>query len=1086
MLMNHRGFISCLIISFSLMIISSCSADIDGVPSVKKLNRPFGSHDRSGFLSPEKVHYPETWFHFIGSNVSLEGITADLEAIAGTGISGVQFFHGQFGDKWPETGEGIAPLSENWDDAVRHIASECQRLGLRFTIQNCPGWAMSGGPWIKPENAMRGLVSSRTDFTGNNIETMIPRPQPSDEPWRDYHDIAVLAFPTPEGDTGKAIGLKSIKGSGNHPWEALMRGEMKHISLAPSGEDPYTIDVVFDAPSVIRTFEFPCINHLNHSMCFEPGVKVTAYAITADGKHHKITDAHLPQSNWQDHDPISFACPEVKDAVGCRIEISNRFKMDLHKINLYSAARKNSWESEAGLTLRSFERTADDVVQSESAYIAHDEIIDISDKLSSDGYLRWSPPHEGPWTILRIGHVNEGKKNAPAPPEGTGWECDKLSTDGPEAHFAGYVGRLADGPLQGGLLDGMLLDSWECRTQMWTRNMEDEFSARCGYDLRSWLPALFGHVIDMPETTSRFLLDWRGTVGHLFADRFYKRMAELGHSKGLTVTYETAAGDVFPADIMEYFKYADVPMCEFWQPYNEHGYVGSLNFKPIKPTASAAHLYGKPRVAAESFTSFALTWNESLEFLKEYADYHFIEGVTHNVFHTYTHNPQIGFLPPGSSMGRDIGTPFLRGQTWWPYMKEFTTYLARCSYMLERGRPVSDVLWYLGDEISHKPDQEYPFPAGYRYDYCNPDILLNRLSVKEGRIITPEGLSYAMLWIPENKRMKPETLQRLHFLISEGAAVAAEKPQYPATLVGGEQTETDFHKLVDSIWGDAASGDIIVIGKGRLYCGTDIAEALEIFSVRPDVKGDVRWLHRETKGADWYFVTPEKSSSFKGKVAFAAEGAAELWNPVTGEMSPLEIQHKNGYAEVELDLPQGGSCFIVFDNNRRHENPLAQIHDTAHDISGPWTISFPDGWGAPQQIETAELKPWCELPISDEGKAFSGKATYSTTLSVNSEHIGKSAILDLGKVYYVAEVTINGKQLPALWCSPYIIEIGEHLTAGENNIEIAVTSTWHNRLAYDASLPENERKTWTINGPAEGTESKHYGLMGPVAIRFEK
>ena len=205
--------------------------------------------------------------------------------------------------------------------------------------------------------------------------------------------------------------------------------------------------------------------------------------------------------------------------------------------------------------------------------------------------------------------------------------------------------------------------------------MEQEFNERKGYTLRSWIPAIFGYVIDNPETTSRFLRDWRSVIGDLFANKFYRRMAELGHEQGLTVVYETAGGDVFPADIMEYFKHADFPMCEFWHPYTT-GYVGSLNFKPIKPTTSAARLYGKPRVAAESFTSFDLHWNEHFEFLKDYADYHFIEGVTHNVFHTYTHNPQINFLPPGTSMGSKIGTPFLRGQTWWPYMKEFTTYLA--------------------------------------------------------------------------------------------------------------------------------------------------------------------------------------------------------------------------------------------------------------------------------------------------------------------------------------------------------------------------------------------------------------------------
>ena len=253
-------------------------------------------------------------------------------------------------------------------------------------------------------------------------------------------------------------------------------------------------------------------------------------------------------------------------------------------------------------------------------------------------------------------------KNAPAPPEATGWECNKFDVLGAEKHFQGYVGRLHEGPLQG-LLDGMLLDSWECETQTWTQNMEQEFLDMSGYELKRWIPALMGYIINDPETTSRFLRDWKRTINELVANRFYRRMAELAKENGLAITYETAAGDVFPADIMEYFKYADIPMCEFWQHQPEI-FVGSLNFKPIKPTVSAARLYGKPRIGAEAFTSLQLTWDEKLRMLKETANKNQIEGATHFAFQAYTHNPLPNVLVPGSSFGSDIGPTFMRSQTW--------------------------------------------------------------------------------------------------------------------------------------------------------------------------------------------------------------------------------------------------------------------------------------------------------------------------------------------------------------------------------------------------------------------------------------
>jgi hypothetical protein len=133
----------------------------------------------TGFAEPPHDSRPETWFHLIGGNVAKPGLTADLEAVAGAGLSGIQLFHGQFGGPWPGVTPQIACLSPSWDDMITHTADECRRLGLSFTMQNCPGWAMSGGPWIKPENAMRHLVSSRTDVVGGrNVSLALPKPQP--------------------------------------------------------------------------------------------------------------------------------------------------------------------------------------------------------------------------------------------------------------------------------------------------------------------------------------------------------------------------------------------------------------------------------------------------------------------------------------------------------------------------------------------------------------------------------------------------------------------------------------------------------------------------------------------------------------------------------------------------------------------------------------------------------------------------------------------------------------------------------------------------------------------------------------------
>lgn len=1060
------------------------------MPSQQEVNRPFGKADEALFFAPSKLYRPETWFHYIGGNVSKQGIEKDLEAITAAGFSGIYLFHGQFGGPWPGVQPQIASLSANWDDAVQYTAAECRRLGLNFSMNNCPGWATAGGPWITSANAMRNLIMKRTDITGGKlISQTLAVPQPSTEPWRDYKDITVLAFPTPADDDGTALTPQTVKSNVDSNWKAFIKGETAQpVRLSPGDVNkPYWIEVDFDKAVPLRSVEFSSVQAFNHGQSYEPGVKVLIQAVLENGKLQDILTVDMPAANFQDDQPITLACSEIANIKKYRVTIFNKYWMTLHSLRFLSAARKNSWESEAAWTLRGIERAGQHPVQSAKAFIDPASIIDITAYMDQQGKLNWMAP-KGKWTILRLGHVNAGKQNGPAPAEATGWEANKLDAAGADAQFAGYLGRLSNGPLAGGLLNGMLIDSWECHTQSWTADMEKEFKSTTDYTLRKWLPALFGYVVKDHETSGRFLIDWRKTLNHLFTDNFYGRMSSLARKSGLSVTYETSAGDVLPGDILEYFKFADVPMCEFWQPMTD-GFVGSLNFKPVKPTVSAARIYGKPRVAAEAFTSFDLSWDEHFEMLREVANYNTVEGVSHYIFHTYTHNPQMPFLPPGSSFGAQIGTPFLRGQTWWSYMPEFTDYLSRCTYMLERGKPVSDVLWYLGDEINHKPDQLAPFPAGYKYDYCNPDVLVNRLQVKNGMLVTPEGIQYKVLWIPDAPRMLPQTVEKINALIKQGAVVIAEAPVGLATLSGGDAAKKRFDAAVKNIWGTAQKG-MRKNGKGVIISGISLGEALTTLQIEPDVTGgDALWVHRKAAGADWYFVTPPKGKNFSGKLSFRATGTAELWNPVTGTFSSIESQRMGNRTIVQLDLVKSNACFVVFrkeDGNKPGTNFIKNKTVATLPLSTPWVLHFPAGWGAPDSLTLSSLQPWKDLPVSAEAKAFSGTATYTTSFHVNNVSADKEYVLDLGKVDMAAKVTINGKQAGKLLAPPYQLSLQGMVKQGENMLSIEVTSTWFNRLVFDAGQPEEKRKTWTISGPSATSPLRNSGLMGPVSIMMKE
>ena len=633
---------------------------------------------------------PETWFHVIGGNASKEGLAADLDAIKAAGISGIQFFHGQGdGSLWPGVTNPIPCMSEQWVDLVRFASEECHRRGLTFKMQNCPGWSMSGGPWITADKAMRKIIAYEPDR------------KPAFDAEDDCHEICTLTFPIERG---------------------------------------------------ARMMTLPQPAKINFNFCYEPDIVLK---IVKDGR--TTWERKCPKGCWSDmwdDDAALRMTFDVTGVEGDEVRADSKRQVQPFKAVFDDVRRIDNWQAKAGNAYRGF-----------------------------DPFLKFRPFKPNGTLTLTFANVNMKRRNHPAPPEATGYECDKLSSAGFEANWDGYVGMLLK---RGVKVDGLLVDSWECGSPNWTWRMEEEFKRRFGYDLRPWLPAVFGYPVESIEKTERFLLDWRNCLSRLVEENYYGTIARKARESGMTVQYESAFGDVIVGDMLKYWKDADEPMCEFWSPHNNDvGYIGSYDYKPLLPCASAAHIYGKRRVSAESFTSFSLTYDENFFEWKKIVDANFGRGLTHVVFHTFTHNPVVGGKAPGSSFGSCIGSPFLRLQPWWPYLREFTGYLAFCGQELERGHPVIDILLYLGDDVNHRPSEhDLLFDNRYKYDYLNTDALMTRVSVKDGRLAFPDGMSYRLIWIPEGTFLLPSTEEKLAALEKQGARIVrgAFTPDWPSPL----------------------------------------------------------------------------------------------------------------------------------------------------------------------------------------------------------------------------------------------------------------------------------------------------------------
>jgi len=962
-----------------------------------------------------QVRGPEAWLEFMGGNVRKDGLRCDLEAMRAAGISGVHFFHIDRKLAWPECPEQIPCMSEKWNDIVSFLGSECRRLGLKLTVQNCPGWSQSGGPWVDLDHCQRHLRMARRDFSEGETYRLPEVPKKFSDRDSDWRDVAVLAFPTPEGDSEDSI--------------------LKPQRIEKDGT---TRVFHFAEPVTVRSLILPGIDTYNPKFSYEmPWMRVSLEVKDANG-WREVVRSPLPVSSWRDYvETFTLACGETKGKVWRFKFEHDRPIVKFGEPQLSSAPRQTDWEGKSARTLRSL-LPSPPPPQSRAAWVEKAKVIDITGK--SD----WKVP-AGRWTVLRLGSVNAKYVNSPAPKEATGWECDKLDPSGIEANFNGYIRKLAEGPLRG-KMSGFLVDSWECYGQTWTAKMEKYFQDANGFAVRPYLPALFGWIVDSPEKTEEFLTVWRRTIGDLITKNYYGHMADLARASGLTVLYETAFGDIIHGDLLEYWKYADEPMCEFWFPHDsrDEGLVGTYAFKPIMPCASAAHIYGKRRVTAEAFTGWNITWKENFRDLRDVANRHFAKGVTHLAFQSYTHAPAPNALPPGACMGGYNGTPFTRLQTWWKHMPEFTGWLRDCERLLEEGRPINDVLWYLGDAVDHKPDEYFAFPEGYKADYLNYDVLVNRLTVKDGRFTIPEGTSWRVLWVPDTRFMRPATKAKLSELAAQGGRVVyGDKKELKKALAGFEKDVSLAPAL-----GDEPSEDFM-------------------------------WIHRKVKAVDRYFVAAG-TNGYSGKVTFREKGPVTVYDPV----SRRRWSWVNG---SELALAPSQSVFVEFggmDGSRASGSLPLHAKGPARQLAGPWKLSFTPGWDAPESVTLDKLVPWCDIPaFSEAARTYSGTVVYETSFDAVKV---SSLLLDLGRVEDIAAVYLNGKKVRTLWCEPYVCDLSGFVREGKNDLRIEVTGTWHNRVFYDQTIPEKDRKTWTVyvKPPRKDILSKliPQGLLGPVKL----
>ncbi len=913
-----------------------------------------GSLD-AGFANAPMASWPQTWWHWMNGNVTKEGITLDLEAMKRIGVGGFQNFDaGTLIPKGP-----IVYLSPEWIELKKHAIKEADRLGMEFTMHNCPGWSSSGGPWITPELNMQQVTTSEAFFTGGQqISTVLPKPTAK---LNFYKDVYVFAFPSLSGERDMKDLVAAVTANNAPADIKKITGEdVSGIELTAEPGKPGLLQLEFKEPYDARLISVTgnIIAAPGAAPGAGPGVggapagpggpggapggpggapaQLFILEASDDGNSYRRVatlaggggggfgggggggGAAAPTTTNTSFEPVKAKYFRLSSTQGRRIT----------KINFSGASRVPNWMAKANFTNGS--ETPNPVTNIPAGSIINpDTVVDLTANMDKDGKLTWNAP-AGNWTVVRFGHTANGTQNRSAPDTGIGLECDKYSKEAIDFHFNKMMENLipALGSMGAKGKVGLLIDSYEVGMQNWTPTFPAEFKKRKGYDLVKYLPTFTGRVVGSLDISDRFLWDIRRTNADLMADNYYGRFAELCRQNKI-ISY-TEPYDRGPMEEMQIGSRVDVNMGEFWNGLSTQFQNNYTMRRTTKLAASIVHINGKKVVGAEAFTGEATSakWQEHPFMMKTLGDKMYTQGLNRVIFHRYAHQPHPTALP-GMTMG-PWGIHFDRTNTWWEPGKAWMAYMGRSQYLLQQGLFVADLLYFTGENSAVYtkvyPDELTPTPPqGYDYDLINAETILKRATVKNNRITLPDGMSYRVFVLQDYPQITLELLRKLKDMVGQGMTLIGNKPKGTPGLGTFADNDAEFARITTELWGNINGTSITEnsVGAGKVIWGTTVRSVLEKQGIKPDfestsLSGDapITYIHRKIDNTEMYFLANQRRKSEELVCNFRVSGKQpELWDPSTGKITPVKIfDTVGGITRVPVQLGPGGSTFVVFRN----------------------------------------------------------------------------------------------------------------------------------------------------------------------------
>lgn len=1065
-----------------------------------------GSRDAmaDGFRDPPDAARPYVWWHWMNGNVTAEGARLDLEWMKRVGIGGVQVFEGNlFTPKIVD--KRLVWMSPDWQRALRESVATANRLAIPFGIATSPGWSSTGAPFVTPDAAMKKVVWSETELTGDRrAPVRLPQPPAIAGAFQDvdggtklapfYRDTVVLAFP---GTARAAIPAATTSSAG-----VVNGGLLTDGKFGPTLTLPYDparpeawIANDYGRPVTVRSATVGIRADTGFNAPPPPSAVLES---SDDGATYRRVTSLAPnaaQSRSVTFAPVTAryfrlrltSAPTVRQGgppgvVPLAIGAPPPSAFAVSEWIFRADARVSHAEEKAGFAAAPDYYAIATASSNGSAPIKAVQIIDVTRHMAPDGTLNWTPP-PGRWTVLRLGYSLTGHRNGPAPDEATGLEVDKLDAAAVRRYAETYLDRY-NAAVGEHRLDALLSDSIEAGAQNWTPGMIADFRRLRGYDPTPWLPVLTGRIVDGAERSDRFLWDFRRTIAELLARNHYATLAAVAKERGLTY-YAEALEDHRPqlGDDLAMRSAADVPMGAMWT-IAPGGKPRATFVADLQGAASVAHVYGKPLVAAESFTAFGAPWGFAPRDLKATADAEFALGVNRIMIHTSPHQPLVD-AKPGMSLAPLLGQYFSRNETWAAMARGWTDYLARSSYLLQLGRPAADIAYFAGEEAPITGlygETPVLLPSGYGFDFLGAEALTGSVSVaSDGMVVTTGGARYALIVLGGSSRfMTLRTLERLRDLVRAGATIAGPAPIASPSL---SDDPSVFKAVVDQLWGRGAAASDRVFG--------DPQSALSAKGWTPDWqfagpgKTDIAVLKRRLADGALWFVSNRSGGRLSGELSVRLAGyAPELWSADSGTIRPAAYRTEQGRTVVPIELETDGAVFVVLRKRTESKSrPVMSSRSTVlMTLDDRWRISIPAQGTMKAISRTTPLGSWsgAEMPT----RYYSGTGTYTRDMTVKRDWKSRGArlVLDLGDVRDVAAIRVNGREAGIAWKPPFAIDVTDIVHDGRNRIEVDVANLWVNRLIADAQpgatrVTVTSGESYTADAPVRPS-----GLLGPVTL----